>query len=487
MNLKREIILGPPGTGKTTELINRLDRAFAAGVEPEEVAYLAFTKKAAAVAIQRSMKFFGFERKRFRYFRTIHSLAFHENKISSGDVMKTENYKVFGKEYGWDFTASYDNIDERPQYGHGLGDHLLRCYDLAKAKGITYEQEAVTGEYPFGPFAMEFFVKQFEGYKKKYGLLTFNDFLLQPVDLELKLVIIDEAQDLTHLQWSFLRSSFKKTPEILIAGDDDQCIYQWSGADLKFFLNIEAEITHLTKSHRCKRQIWNVCNGVSKRIGNRYEKHWEPENEGGMVQFERDPFQVDMSHGDWLILVRKNRFIRRYYHACLNSGRIFHDGSCWINQRPWFKGVRAYQKVARGEKITDVDAKNLLVVCPYAAKLGEYTEYVWTDFIWSFDGVPPWHEACTRLDIHHMAFMKKAIASGVDDLDGEGHVRLSTIHGAKGGEAENVLLDMRLDGVPLQQFKKDPDAERRVWYVGVSRAKTNLMLTGSVKNVAVNI
>lgn len=484
--MKREIILGPPGTGKTTELIRRLEVAFEKGIGPEEIAYLAFTKKAANEAIVRSMKHFGFARDRFPYFRTIHSLAYHENKISKDSVMHSEDYREFGETYGWDFTASYDNYEERPTYGRGLGDQLLKCYDLAKARGISVYDEARRDDYPFNEYAITRFVQQFETFVSKTGLKTFNDFLTNPIELDLKLVIIDEAQDLTHLQWSFIRDSFRKVEEILIAGDDDQCIYQWSGADLNFFLNIMAERTVLNHSFRCHRKIWELCNSITSKIVSRYPKPWQPVRDGGSVIFQQDPFEVDIRKGEWLVLARKNRSLKKYYQVCMSSGRIFHDGRDWINRTKWFNGVLTYMALQQGKRVSAHDIGHLLRVSTKVSKIGEFSDYSWEDLKWNFSERPNWDEVCDMLEVEHLQFIRRCIAHG-EDITTEGSVRLSTIHGAKGGEADNVLLDARLDGIPSRQFRSDPDSERRVWYVGVSRARQNLILCGAIKNKALGL
>jgi superfamily I DNA/RNA helicase len=480
---RRDIILGPPGTGKTRYLITRLEDAFDRGVAPEEVAFLAFTRKAADVAVQRAVETFGFARNRFRYFRTIHSLAFHENKISRQAVMRPENFKEMAEEYGWDFTAAYDNYEERPSYGTGAGDELLRCYDLAKARGVHVLQEARDGNYRFGEFAIEHFVRQFEDYKSRNGLLTFNDFLTKPVELDVKMVIIDEAQDLTHLQWEFVRNSFRSCPTVLIAGDDDQCIYQWSGADLRFFLTIDAHVVNLNQSFRCKQKIWEVCDEISSRIASRYPKKWRPVASGGSVDVRRDPFEVDVSSGEWLILVRKNKLKYPYINLLMNSGRNFHDGLSWMSEKPWFRGYRSYVRLRAGEKISHQDVLQLNRFTTLAKFPLNLYEYVWEDIKWGFEDRKEWFEICDVLNLEQRAFIRNMR----DSHEGPGSIKLSTIHAAKGGEADNVLLDTRLDGIPARQFRKDPDSERRVWYVGVSRARNKLILSGASRNAALSM
>ena len=66
-----QIILGPPGTGKTTTLLNIVEGSLKRGVPPEKIAYLAFTRKAANEAQERAMVQFGFDADRFPFFRTL--------------------------------------------------------------------------------------------------------------------------------------------------------------------------------------------------------------------------------------------------------------------------------------------------------------------------------------------------------------------------------------------------------------------------------
>ena len=55
------LVLGPPGTGKTTYLLNKVEQFFNAGIRPEKLGYVAFTKKAANEALSRAVEKFGYE------------------------------------------------------------------------------------------------------------------------------------------------------------------------------------------------------------------------------------------------------------------------------------------------------------------------------------------------------------------------------------------------------------------------------------------
>ena len=69
------IILGPPGTGKTTTILNMIEMEMERGTPPDRIGYFAFTKKAAQEGRERTMERFGLTEKELPNFRTLHSLA----------------------------------------------------------------------------------------------------------------------------------------------------------------------------------------------------------------------------------------------------------------------------------------------------------------------------------------------------------------------------------------------------------------------------
>jgi superfamily I DNA/RNA helicase len=94
-------IFGPPGTGKTTTLLNMVDEALEAGTHPHRISFLAFTRKAANEAKERASARFGLDAKKdLVHFRTLHSLALTMTDIRPEQVMQEANYRELSKKIG---------------------------------------------------------------------------------------------------------------------------------------------------------------------------------------------------------------------------------------------------------------------------------------------------------------------------------------------------------------------------------------------------
>ena len=91
-------IFGPPGTGKTTTLLNCLDQELKSGVPPLKISFVAFTRRAMREAKERvTEKFPTIMEDDLEYFRTIHSLCFRTLGINNGQVFKGERVKEFSE------------------------------------------------------------------------------------------------------------------------------------------------------------------------------------------------------------------------------------------------------------------------------------------------------------------------------------------------------------------------------------------------------
>ena len=94
----KTIILGPPGTGKTTTLLNLVDQFIQQGVRPKQIGYFSFTRKAAREAATRAAEKFGLDVENdLENFRTLHSFAFRRLAMTKEKMMTAEDYKECGK------------------------------------------------------------------------------------------------------------------------------------------------------------------------------------------------------------------------------------------------------------------------------------------------------------------------------------------------------------------------------------------------------
>ena len=94
------VVLGPPGTGKTTYLLKTVEELFKKGIKPYELAYLAFTKKAAHEALARAVEKFDYDPDQLIYFRTIHSLCYFWQGLKKSDVMDRKDLRAFSMSVG---------------------------------------------------------------------------------------------------------------------------------------------------------------------------------------------------------------------------------------------------------------------------------------------------------------------------------------------------------------------------------------------------
>ena len=140
----KTIILGPPGTGKTTTLLNLVDEFIKQGIKPREIGYFSFSKKAATEAATRAAQKFELSPEHdLIYFRTIHSLCFKLLNMTRDRMMSPEDYREFGVKCNIPIkTASYSEEDGIfNSYNEYLtiintarvkGMDLLECYDSRK-------------------------------------------------------------------------------------------------------------------------------------------------------------------------------------------------------------------------------------------------------------------------------------------------------------------------------------------------------------------
>jgi DNA helicase-2/ATP-dependent DNA helicase PcrA len=462
--MNQHLIIGPPGTGKTTRLLNVMDRELGDGVRPDRIAFLSFTRKATDEARERAMEKFGFDKQDLPWFRTIHSLAFSRLGLRRDEVMQPKHYRELGAALGLTFQTRAD-VEEGLPSGRFTGDRYVFIDGFSRARDIepetAYRLCSGEGEEELNWFEFKRFRHTLKEYKEQRGLVDFTDMLeLDQAPLELDVVIVDEAQDLSTLQWMYLgRVVLPYAKRIYVAGDDDQAIFQWSGADVECFQTLEGTVETLSQSHRVPVSVHRVAERIAGGIRHRYAKKYLPKAEPGTVTHHMEPDAVDLvDAGTWLLLGRNIHMLTPLVAMVRAQGLPYSlRGESAINS----KHVRAIQVFERWRKGHEPHPDDRDLVAGYLRR----GDQPWPREIW--------HDALVRIPLEDREWYTGILRRG-ESLTKTPRINISTIHGVKGGEADSVLLMTDMSARTWSAYQVEPDAEHRVWYVGATRTKKNL-------------
>lgn len=468
----KKLILGPPGTGKTTALIKIVEECIAKGIPPNEIAFLSFTKAAAEEAINRACIKFNLRANDFPFFKTIHSLAYGLIGLRSNEVMEDSHWGEFGRKWGYEITTP---SLEFPNMGKNEGDKLMKIYQLARAKQIDCLSEAKNQKSDLASWRLVSFLSRLEQYKIDLGLYDYPDFLDGVHNpLPVQVLIVDEAQDLTKQQWTLVNKLAANVSEFYVAGDDDQAIFEWAGADVQGFLSLGFDRVVLPKSWRLNEPNRGVANRITSAIANRYPKSWTSNGEdGGVHAVNPDFLGGALTKGSWLLLARTNSLLAGLETWAKTCGRVYSVNGKWSNDNPTAKAIVNYSRLSQGHSITHAAYQSLCQYLPLRVQPGFTGEHVAASDIAGFSRAP-WYDVFTTSQAQ-IVYYRNLLKAG-ESLTKPGNVRVATIHTTKGMEAENVALMCKPPN------KMMDDGERRVWYVGATRARRNLYLIDPESN-----
>ena len=490
MNYK---VIGPPGTGKTQTLLDKVMEYKEAGTPLDRIGYFAFTRKAAYEARDRFLETYLFLKKKdVKHFRTLHSFAFRYLGLQEENVMQEEHYKIIGEECG--LRIKYATYEKNEFNGiFTSNSEYLSLINLATVRNISVLDQLDRNEH-LGKIErdkLQVVAKHIEDYKNTYKLIDYNDMLnrfINQIQLpdakvpEFDVIFIDEAQDLSLLQWKMITALQPHTKDIYIAGDDDQAIFGWAGADVDSFIKFNAVEIPLKQSRRVpnlihQRALLRLDNIKSGRL----EKPWNtPTSQEGTIKifFSIDP--IDLSKGDWYILARTNDLLKPILKDLRRRGIYFETKDGRSISESLYRDILNWEAWKKEKELNTIEVQRLLERFNKKLKETEDKLFKLNDLKkeYKLNSQLQWYDAFTAVTPNTKTYIRTMRSNG-EDLRIKPRVKVLTLHSSKGGEATNVIILQNQTRNTIKGATKTimkQDEEQRVWYVGLTRCSKNLFL-----------
>jgi DNA helicase II / ATP-dependent DNA helicase PcrA len=516
-------ILAGAGSGKTRVISRRTAYAIATGiVPPDQVLVVTFTDKAAGEMVGRlrglglpgvtARTFHAHALSQLRFFWPLrHDGEPLPDLLDSKALIISRIARQLPGHYR--FTPTKDLADE---------------IEWAKSRRIApreYEREAGTRE---PPIPADLFVRVYEGYERakvRANRIDFDDLLLGTValletDEEAAATVrsrkrwfsVDEYQDTNPLQQRLLELWLGVgRDDLCVVGDEDQTIYTFTGASSAFLLGFEARwpgarVVELVRNYRSTPQVLDLANrliaaeGRSKRLvptrGDgplpTISRHPSAEVElAALVTWIRARLGEGIAPAEVAVLVRMNAQLAPIEEALTRAGVAYQVRGLRFYDRP---EVRSALAALRRPPLDAVG-----VALPAAVR-ARWAEAVGWEADGAAEGSREGGEARERqASLDTLLSIVDAIAAAdpaadastvVADLEARAAheragsadgVNLLTYHRAKGLEWDAVFLPSLEEGIlPIRQAKDDEvqlAEERRLLYVGITRAREHLALS----------
>lgn len=474
---------GPPGVGKTTKLRELVLEEVAAGTPLAKMAYLSFTAGAADVIRERVKA----TDEDLKWFRTIHAACLATLGIGRESVMQAADYRLLRIECGIDVRS--DEFDDWNEDKPIDFTPTKRAHELALATGRDIydiirempQHANLTGE------RVAMFQDLYGSFKRNHHKFDFTDmltgYLAEPVPLPVDVIFLDEAQDLSYLQWAVFHQLAKNAKRIYMAGDDDQAIYGFIGGSEYGFLDHPADQEHvISKSWRVPMGVGMAADKVIAKVSHRKQKNVQwMDKPGEFTRMNLDAFTLPWrdlleQNKDIMVLTRHRKGARNFSDD-LKAVGIPHDLN-GEGLKSWkeAKIAETFLKLRDGGKVTVRQALNLmheLEIEPSMLKGLKPRQMVTKELL----PLVPFKESFVELFGGHdqkrvkryEAIRQLVNQDGVDALGKEPSVRVSTMHAAKGAEADLVIIVPECTSIVRRNILTP--SEIRLAYVAMTRVK----------------
>lgn len=485
-------IIAPAGCGKTTRLIEVVETLLKEGVAPDRIVYTTFTRSGAYEARDRAMEKFRLSENQLPFFRTMHSMCYRI--LGNPKLMTNKDWFEISRTTGVSFSPQLQSpFLDGPVFQTRIrkGDYIMAC--LAYARNSCLKPEEAYMLYAerdrFKKSELVHIAAEIRKYKALFGKIDFTDMLQMFLDrkprLSIDYMIVDEAQDLTPLQWEVINHLGGFCKKIYVAGDDDQAIYEYSGADPRILIALGGTLEIRAQSYRVPSAIQQVSQSIVTKLRSRIDKTLKPRAGSPGTVLKHIPHDIlDMSEGKWLCLCRNSHYFKYFEQLCASRGWMYETNRNSLFEKGLFEKISNW----RNFHLNGTIKAEKLAECARLMKAGNHYR---PGLIKHLENLPRDTDIDRNLatqlgmyrfetwDIQLSKLTKGAVTAykGFEtNNDFYPRITISTIHGVKGGECDNVAI---LPDMTYQSYKSyctDPDPEHRLFYVGVTRAKEKLVL-----------
>ena len=507
------VILAGAGTGKTRVISHRVAYAAATkAIDPKQALVVTFTEKAAAEMKHRLVGLGLPQVQASTFHAAARRQLAHFWPLTRGeplpDVLDTK-LRIIGPlarslPGGYRFTPAKDLADE------------IEWAKVRRQTPATYVPER---EPPVPADVFTALWRRYEQAKQRANRIDFEDMLTHAVELyetdadalalthrRYSWFSVDEYQDTNRLQEDLLRLWLGDRRDLCVVGDPDQTIYSFTGASSDYLLTFadryaDARVVRLGQNYRSTPQVISLANRLipGRELRSNSTDGPVPElvpHSDGDAEAASVVARIHALTGEGVpvteiaILVRTNAQLVGF-EAALTAAKIpFTVRGVRFFARPDVRDARQALRTAGDGRLSRV------VAATWKKELG-------------FEETGPAGTGAEARDRHAALSTLLTIARALEgeqpnasvpdylaelarrdateaDAGGDG-VTLSTLHRAKGLEWDAVFLPQLEEGtLPIRQSSSDAEAlaeERRLLYVGITRARRHLVLSWAASRI----
>ena len=502
---------GPPGTGKTSCLIDICQQEMEKGRAPWEIVFCSFTRAAAHEARNRAKARFGGGDDDYRWFATEHSICYRELGLSRGQVFNKRQLRAFGRLYNYEFTGEgdeKDSLEQRYQEGmlKSVADHYeffvsymnnrMLPFDTAYREFIN-ENEVPDG---FTKEGLENYIERRERYKQDNNLWSFDDMIRGALERRLfpigvKVLILDEAQDCSPLLWELIKFWCSQVESYYIGGDPLQTLYFWAGSNPDLFYSFPGEEHVLGYSYRLTPQVKEFAEKIVRRTSLPFPEFSPSDREGAVMRAYLEDIDWE-DVGECFVLARTRWLISLIRNHLLRLGIPFNCERGSQSPLVTTKGRAFYTlvKLAAGEWVSNAELANLAkhTSSPFLARgakkrvrnlvegmysLRNLSEMGFTEAFMSALRNGLEEILCRDVEDYESEYLMRVFKRyGPRAFEEEPKVTITTIHGSKGREGPTVFLSPDLTWKVWQGYARNRIPETLVYYVGATRAIDKLVV-----------